>query len=148
MDLFQEFLWDLGEMTNLPLHIDQSHACTLLLDDHLEVQLQMDANEENLIVCAFLGEIPPGRFREEVLKSAMKVNNCAYPFGFFAFYAQKNQLILHKFIPSQLLSVERCLKELENLIEEADSWRISLENGESSPLKYRSVENKPPPFMK
>ena len=148
MDRFQELLWDLGELIELPLHVDKNHACNLLLDDKLEIQLQMDSHEENLIVWAFLHETPPGRFRENVLKDALKVNNDYRSFGSLAYYEKKNMLILHQFLPVEKLSGEMLREKLEHFIEEADSWRSSIEGGATSPVKYRTSESKPPPFMK
>lgn len=147
MDRFETLLWDLGEITQLPLHQDKHRACTLLLEGKLKVQLQMEQSGKHLIACAFLGEIPPGRFREEVLKEALKVNHRFHPFGFFAFYEQKSQLVLHQLLLEEGLSAECCLQEIELLIEEADEWRLALEAGQTCPIKYRSVEGPPPPFM-
>ena len=62
MDKFQELLWDLGELIELPLHIDKNRACNLLLDESLEMQLQMDERDENVLVCAFLADVPPAFF--------------------------------------------------------------------------------------
>ena len=148
MDKFQELLWDLGELIELPLHIDKNHACNLLLDDKLEVQLQMDPHEENLIIFAFVHEVPPGRFRENVLRDALKVNGTYHSFGTLAFYEKKNMLILHQFFPVEKLSGQKLLELLEPFIEEAEEWRSTLERGGTSPLKYNSAESKPPPFMK
>lgn len=146
MDRFQELLWDLGEITGIPLHVDKNHACNILLDDTLEVQIQMDEHGENLLMCSFVSEIPPGRFREEVLKEAMKVNSTYHPFGFLAFYEQKSLLILHQFLPAEKLSGEKLVTHLEDFIEEADEWRTALASGASAPRKYQSVSDKPPPF--
>jgi len=148
MDRFQELLWDLGELIELPLHIDKNHACNLLLDDKLELQLQMDAHGENLIIWAFIHEIPPGRFRENVLKDALKVNGVHRPFGSLAFYEKKNMLILHQFVPAEKLSGEKLVEKLEVFIEEAEEWRASIENGGTSPAKYHRADSKPPHFMR
>ncbi|MCB1072525.1 MAG: CesT family type III secretion system chaperone [Chlamydiia bacterium] len=148
MDKFQELLWDLGELIELPLHVDKNHACNLLLDENLEVQMQMDKHGENLLVCAFLGDVPPGRFRENVLKDALKVNGQYQPFGSLAFYEKKNMLILHQFLPAEKLNGEKLAQHLEVFIEEAEEWRRALASGSTAPIKYHSVESKPPPFMK
>ncbi len=148
MDRFQELLWDLGELIELPLHIDKNHACNLLLDDKLEIQLQMDTHQENLIIWAYLHEIPPGKFRENVLKDALKVNGEFHLFGSLAYYEKKNMLILHEFVSAEALSGERLMEKLEKFIEEAEEWRSAIERGGTSPLKYHSADTKPPPFMK
>lgn len=148
MDRFQEILWDLGEIVELPLHIDKNHACNLLLDETLEVQIQMDPDEKNLIICAFLSEVPPGRFRENVLKDAMKVNHHYHPFGSLAFHEKKNTLILHQFIPIEHLSGDKLYKILEPFAEEAEEWRTALASNQTAPSKYHKVGHKPPPFIR
>ena len=148
MDKFQELLWDLGEIIQLPLHIDKNLACNLLLDENLEVQMQLDNHGENFLICAFLADVPPGRFRENVLKEALKVNGHYQPFGTFAFYEKKNMLILQQFLPVEKLSGEKLAEHLEIFLEEAEEWRKAIENGTTAPIKYHSIDSPPPPFMK
>ncbi|MCB1116766.1 MAG: CesT family type III secretion system chaperone [Chlamydiia bacterium] len=148
MDKFQELLWDLGELIELPLHVDKNHACNLLLDEKLEVQMQMDQHEENLLICAFLADVPPGRFRENVMKDALKVNADYHPFGTLAFYEKKNLLILQQHLPVEKLNGEKLSQVLEQFLEEAIEWQQAINSGSSAPTKYHSVTGKPPPFMK
>lgn len=148
MDRFQELLWDLGELIEVPLHIDKNNACKLLMDEKLEVQLEMDPHGEKLLVASFISEIPPGRFRENVLKDALKVNSTYHPFGSFAYLEKNNHLILHQYLDTDHLSGEKLVEYLETFIVEAEEWRQALINGASAPCKYHSHEHKPPPFMK
>ncbi len=148
MDKFQELLWDLGEIIELPLHVDKNHACNLLLDEHLEIQMQMDSHGENLLICSFIADIPPGRFRENVLRDALKVNSIYHPFGTLAFYEKKNFLILHQYLPAEKLNGEKLATYLEPFIEEAEEWRKAITSGATAPIKYHSTDSKPPPFMK
>lgn len=147
MDRFQELLWDLGELIELPLHIDKNNACKLLLDEKLEVQLEMDVDGERLLVASFISEIPPGKFRENVLKEGLKMNNMYHPFGSFAYLEKSNSLILHQYLQTDSLSREKLVEHLESFIEEAEEWRAALANGSAAPSKYQSQEHKPPPFM-
>lgn len=147
MDRFQELLWDLGELIELPLHIDKNNVCKLLLDEKLELQLEMDVDGETLLIASFISEIPPGRFRENVLKDALKVNSSYHPFGSFAYLEKTNSLILHQYLPTSHLSGEKLTEHLEIFIEEAEEWRVALASGASTPMKYHSHEHKPPHFM-
>ncbi|MCB1082330.1 MAG: CesT family type III secretion system chaperone [Chlamydiia bacterium] len=148
MDKFQELLWDLGELIELPLHIDSNRACNLLLDESLEMQLQMDERDENVLVCAFLADVPPGRFRENVMKDALKVNSDYHPFGTLAFIEKKNLLILQQYLPVETLNGEKLLAHLETFLEEAVEWKKAISSGATAPIKYHSVQGTPPPFMK
>lgn len=149
MDKFQQLLWDLGEHIDLALHVDKNGACNLMLDNNLEIQMQMDKHGEKLLVCAFLGEVPPGRFRENVFKDALKVNGHYRPFGSLAFYEKRNKLILQQFFPVETLNGEKLFQHLELFIEEAEEWREALASGKTAPLKYHSFTSQPlPPFIK
>jgi len=148
MDKFQELLWDLGELIDLPLHADKNHACNLLLDEKLEVQIQLDTHREYLMICAFIADVPPGRFRENVLKDALKVNGEHRLFGTLAFYEKKNLLILHQYLLLEKLNGEKLAQALELFLEEAKEWQQAINSGTSAPIKYHTHTGKPPPFMK
>jgi len=147
MDRFQELLWDLGELIELPLHIDKNNACKLLLDEKLEVQLEMDVDGERLLVASFISEIPPGKFRENVLKEGLKMNTAYHPFGSFAYLEKNNTLVLHQYLQTSNLSREKLVEHLETFIDEAEEWRAALANGSAAPSKYQTHEHKPPTFM-
>lgn len=147
MDRFQQLLWDLGELIELPLHIDKNSACKLLLDEKLEVQLEMDSDGEKLLIGAFLGELPPGKFRENVLKDALKVNHLIHPYSTLAFMEKTNTLILYQYLMANELSGETLVEHLNVFIEEAEEWRAAITNGQSAPAKYHTHEALPPPHF-
>jgi len=138
MDHFQKLLWDLGEVIKLPLHVDKNNACKILLNETLEVQLEMDTDEKQLLLIAFISEIPPGRFRENVLKEALKANNLDHTQGLFAYFEQENYLILQKYLQADLLSGQKLAEYLEPFIIEAEEWRTALAAGLSVPSKYKN----------
>ena len=147
MDAFQKLLWDLGEHIHLPLHVDKHNACSLLLDDLLEIQLQMDSYDEHLILWAYLHDVPPGRYRENVLKEALKFNSLKNSPGTLAFYEKKNLLILQNFLPIEMLSGEKLVKQLEVFIEKADEWRLAIEDGHASPSPSLPPSGRENPFF-
>lgn len=136
MDVFQTLLWDLGELVSQPLHVDKNRACRLLINETIEVQIEMDAYEECLLITAFIAEIPLGKFRENVLKEGLKMNNTHHPFGVFAYFEKKNSLVLRKYLYIFDLSPEKLLEHLEVFVAEAEEWRTALNNGQTSPDKY------------
>ena len=137
MNKFEQLLWDLGEAIHLPLHIDKNQACNILLEEHLKVQMQLDRNETHLLVCAFVADLAPGRFRENVLREALKANGEPQPHGVFAFYEKKNLLIFHQFFPIDTLNKEGLMQSLELLIQEAEEWYQAIRSGSTAPLKYQ-----------
>lgn len=147
MDRFQELLWDLGELIEVPLHVDKHHACRILLDEKLTIQLQMDPNGVDLMVIAFLYEIPPGRFRENVLKESLKQNAFHHSFGTFGYIEKINVLALHQFLPAENLTGESLGDFLEGFISEAENWRSALANGQAAPMEYLKTHgDQPSPY--
>jgi len=136
MDRFQELLWDLGELIEVPLHADKNNACKLILDQKLTLQLEMDQYDQKLLITSFISELPPGKFREDILKNALKVNGMRHSFGVFSYIESNNFLILHQYFHVDNLSREKLAEYLESLIQEAEEWRSAISNGHSSPNKY------------
>ena len=136
MDRFQELLWDLGEAIDLPLHVDKNHACRILLDEKLPIHMEMAEEQDALLVAAFLAEIPPGRFRENVLREALKVNATHHTFGTLAYIEKVNTLVMHRYLAASSLTGEKIAKFLEGFIAEADQWREAIQNGNPAPAEY------------
>ncbi len=146
MDRFQELLWDLGEIINVPFHVDKNHACHIVLDGKLAVHMEMAQEEEKLLIGALLGEIPPGRFRENVLKESLKVNASPHSFGVLSYIEKKNTLILQTSLDPDHLNGEKLAEFLDSFIREAESWREAISQGNFAPNKYLSAHGKQPPF--
>ena len=142
MDKFEQIIWDLGEAIKIPLYVDKNQACNLLLDEHLEIQMQMDRDETHLFLCAFVANVPPGRFREDVLRDTLKANGEPHPHGAFAFYEKKNLLVLQQFISIEQLNGEPLVTRLEAFIQEAEEWHQAIKSGSTAPLKYQQAFRK------
>jgi hypothetical protein len=131
---FEALIQQLGQFLRVPLHIDRYLACTLNIHQKFTVQLQMDSAHENVIVAAFICELPPGRFREDVLAEALKANNLPDPrIGILGFLLRTNHLTLHQFYPLASLDGERLSLFLANFIDYANLWQKAISNRESSP---------------
>ena len=145
MDRFQEILWDLGELTEMPLHVDKNRACKLLLEGSISLQIEMDDTKDRLLIAGIITEIPAGKFRENVLKEALKVNSTYHPFGVFSYVEKINSLILFNELIASEITPEKLLDFLESFIEEAHSWRLAIHSGQAAPIKYLSVKREPIP---
>lgn len=144
MDRFQELLWDLGEIIELPLHVDKNHACCILLDERLKIQMEMSSEEESLLVASFLSELPPGRFRENILKEALKLNGTYHPFGTFAYIKKTNVLLLHKTLLAKDLNGQKLADFLEIFAAEAERWQNAIANSQAAPSEYLKTHHDRP----
>jgi hypothetical protein len=147
-DPFEILIQQLGQSLSVPLHVDRHLACTLKVHQKLTVQLQMDSAQENLIVASFICELPPGRFRENVLCEALKSNNLPDPrTGILGFLSKTNHLTLHQFYRFASLDSEKLSMVIAGFIDYADLWREAIGLGYSSPSPiFENTATPPSPF--
>lgn len=148
MSPFLEILYKLSHLIDLKLYPDNNHACELVITDHISIQIETDPPQENLLLGCIICEIPPGAFREEVLKHALVENYTEYPlFGIFSYVEKYNALALCDSLPLKGLHEDYLLDYITVLAEKAEKWRASISNNQPGPnsLDYASGK-KPPPF--
>lgn len=132
---FEEILEALGKIFHLDLKIDQHHACSIAIENQITLQLQPDMAQENLFIFAKLIEIPPGKFRENVLKEALKANALPDPrIGSFGYIAPTNHLALFQKIPINLLGSEQLAAFIGAFIELGTRWKKAIASGLAAPL--------------
>lgn len=140
-DRFSELLSQLGKVFHLSLHPDKSNACSIKIPP-VTIQLQLDSTQERMFLFSKIIEIPPGKFRENVLRDALKANGLPDPRpGVLAFIASTNHLALYQRYPLEILNGERLAAFFGSFFEMAESWHKTIQNGQSSPL---GISN--PPF--
>ena len=134
MERFATLLEELSEELNIDLYVDPKGACTLLFDDQLSVQLEPNARPDHLLVACFVADLPPGKFREEVLKDALKANSPAPEVGVLSFCERKNQLVLSAFLPLPSLKGKELSAFLSLFVGKAKEWRLGVTAGDTSLL--------------
>lgn len=131
-DLFESLLQEMGKAMNIPdLHADSNNSCLIAFDSGIEVQIEpYDRGEFLLIVCD-LGEIPPGRYREDVFREALKSNGLPHPRpGTFGYSEQSNHLIFFGLLSLRELNGEKIASFMEPFMEKAAAWKNALERGD------------------
>ena len=142
MDRFQKIIWDLSEETHLILQPDKNNACKILLDEKFAIQLELDPHEEKLVIIALICEIPPGKFRENVLREALKINSTYHPYGTFAYIEKTNTLALQQSFLIESIQSDKLAEFLELFVEEADLWHAAIQTGAPVPIKYSTQKYK------
>ena len=133
MDRFSQILYDLGEVINATLHIDQNGVCQLNYKDELSVQLQYLEPKELLLIATFLHEVPPGKYREKLFNSCL-IHNGEYPrIGTLGYSERNNQLTFFEFLPATELTGEKLFAFLQTFFENALSWKEAVETGKPLP---------------
>ena len=131
---FPELLLELSDQLETDLYLDKLGCCTLVMNDTLEVQLEPDRNEKHLIIASFLCEIPPGKFRENTLKDALKANYPYPPEGTLAYSEQNNQLVLFATLPIDSIDGAKLAAFLGGFVEKAEKWKKGVETGQTTSL--------------
>lgn len=129
---FERVIDELALEMGLPLSIDAMGAVTLLIQSKLRVTIEPDRHEDFIILESFLGIIPPGAYRERVLKEALIYNNQVFPNGpVIGYFPQQAQLILFE-KPSLIeFKVKEFAAVLTQFMNVALFWKEGLESGKS-----------------
>lgn len=144
-DPFETLIQQLSHAIKVPLHVDQHLACSLKIHQKLTVQIQLDAAQERLMIVAFICELQPGRFRENVLCEALKANNLPDPrTGILGFLPKTQSLTLHQIYRFSSLDGDQLASILAGFIDYADLWREAIAMGQSSPSPIRSSKTSNP----
>jgi hypothetical protein len=134
LDRFAELIQNLSTVFQMPLHVDRHHACAIQVRRGLIVQLQSDAAQEKVLLTCKIIAIPPGKFRERVLREALKANGKADPLvGILAYVRQTNHLFLFQRYPFDILNGERIAGLIGPFIDTAEQWRQAIEKGLPAP---------------
>lgn len=128
MDRFAILLADLGELIQVPLHPDHHRGCQLSFNGQIHVYLKEE--EDRILVGAFMGEVPPGKFRENILLETLKENNLFPRIGTFGYSDRNNQLALYTHVYFPGLKGDTMADFLEAFLDKAFSWKTALETGQ------------------
>lgn len=147
IDRFTELITELGAFLGLPLFVDRHGACTLQVHGKARIQMQMDPSHKNLLIASIAIEVPPGKFRENVLKDALKTNQLPDPRpAIVGYLPMNNHLTLHQSFPLDILDGKRLAAYFGAFMTETESWIEAIQSGKTAPLFF-APENPPPhPF--
>lgn len=141
----EALLKELSPLIGLDLHLDIHDVCCLQAGESLQVQIEQGM-KSNIFIAAFLTEVGPGKFREEVLKEGLKANAQLFPGGILCFNNKNGQLAVYKMLPQETLNGSKLLEELSTLIDYASQWQSALKDGKTAPVSIGSKSSAPSPF--
>jgi hypothetical protein len=140
---FADLIHEFGELFGERFEPYQNRMIRFLINEHLHVQIETDGMGESLLLVCLISDLPPGRFREQVLKEALKANHLLDEQRSTLSYEEKdNQLILSLHIPTHGITAQKLLDHLLPLIKRAERWRTAIDNGHSSPGRDEVPEAK------
>lgn len=131
-DYFESLLHELGEALKIDnLSADANNTCLLQFNEHdLQVQIEPYQKGDFLLICSDLGNVPRGRYREDVFREALKTNGLAPPrHGIFAFSEQTDHLVLYALLSMRELNGEKIAAFLTTFIEKGSAWKQAIASG-------------------
>lgn len=134
MQQFEDILRALSQQLEIRLQPDKNDLCVLRINNKLHLQMEFNSLKNRLLLASLIIEIPPGKFREEVLKKALQHNDRYPRIGSFAYASKKNALMLFHYIylePNQ--TIEMILDTIAEFVKLADDWGSAINGGRSSP---------------
>lgn len=130
-DLLGALLQELGHSMQIAnLHPDNNNSCLIKLVSGQEIQVELDRSGQFIVLGADLGEVPPGKYRENLFKEALKTNDMPYPLhGVLAYSKKTEHLILFEKIQVGDLNGEKIAAEIIPFTEKATVWSDALKQG-------------------
>lgn len=143
LDLFASLLDELAAILKVKLRPDTNNSCRIRYPDKTEVQIEIDTGGEWVIIGTNIGTLPPGRFREDFCREALKANLILEPkCGTFAYSKKGDRLVFFRRIPYRIAKGQQIAEALTPFLERAKSWKEMLSRNEV-PL-VRSQESSSP----
>lgn len=130
--LYEGLLEELGRALGLTLFPDENHSCMIRMPKtKLEVQIEMDHSGKRMMLGTYIGQLPPGRYRELVFAEALRMNGMPPPHvGVFAYSNKMDQLVMFRWIDLHDMSGEKIAKLLKPFAERGAQWRDAIAAGQ------------------
>jgi len=128
---FAALIEQLGHTLGIRLQAEKESMCTLRMKDKVKVQIEYDDTADRIVLLCFVAEVPPGKFREETLITALQANFHDTSLGFFAYLDKMQTLVLQMYLP---LSTGPSLLGtlLEQFTAKGIEWKEAVESGRVS----------------
>jgi len=143
-DLFGTILQELGAIIKNPnLKPDEHNSCLLKFKGDLKVQIEPEKSGRYLVVGCDLGNIPAGRYRENIFNQALKANGMPIPrYGIFAYSKHSDHLVIFDNLPLKDLTGQKIADFLPSFLEKARTWKTAIEKGDV-PVLENTYTSKP-----
>lgn len=131
---FNDLMYELSQLLKEDIKPDLNQSCSLLINQTYSVQLEMDISGETLLMGCFICELPPGKFRENILKDALKAQfDTKNEKSILGYSEATNQLALFQNVYNYDLNGQILYDELCNFVDTVKEWKDAIDSGKTSP---------------
>ena len=147
MERFALLIEELSEAMGQPLTADPSLRCRIIIDEKFPLHIEAGERQEQVLIVAFLADVPPGKFREVLFSDCLKHNALPFPrYGTLGYLEQTGQLTMHEFLTMAELNGEKLLDFLNVFIDKALQWKAALDAGSPVPTGVEPLQKGPSPM--
>lgn len=131
-DVLGVILGELGALLNIPdLKPDEYHTCLIKLASGTTLQIEQSKDGQTLLIGSELGVVPPGRYRIDLFKEAMKANAQPLPrYGTFGWSKKTDNLVFFRRIPLKELTGEKLHAMIPPFVEIVKKWKEAIDHGD------------------
>jgi hypothetical protein len=131
---YKSLIQQLSDRLKKQIYPNLHNVVVLFIENSVKVHIELDPTEEYLIIGAFIGDLPPGKFREHILKDALKSNfSLQKNKGILSYIGKENTLTVHTKLLLEKTTIDSLMQCLKDLTKRAQSWQEAFEEGKSSP---------------
>ena len=140
---FHQILEELQAVLETDLDIDDKDSCSILFEDEITMQIELDDYKNSLIIAASIEPLPPGKYREKILQIALQENAFILRSGILSYREETNSLIVFDSIYlSPYLTAENIKEKLTLLVDYALKWKKAIQNSDLELIKIMQKEKK------
>lgn len=131
-DLYGTLLEEMGRSLKIEdLHADANNSCLIRLKNELRIQVEINPRTQFLLLGCDLGDIPPGPFRVDLFREALRANGQPHPqHGIFAYSNKTDHLVLFEYMHLKDLTGDKIADEIGPFSEKALLWKNSIAHNE------------------
>ncbi len=134
MKNFHDLVHELGELMDIELKVDLNQACRIEINQSIKVQLELDSPGETILLMTLITELPPGKFRENILKDGLKANFLAEEKeGVLSYVERENSLVLCHTLYTHSITANILFDHLLLFVDRAKKWHDAIEGGRTAP---------------
>lgn len=128
---FDELIKELGTLINIELGIDGNDACLITYPEGADIQLELSEDDRDVVLGSFLGEVPAGRFREDLFQAALQANGSpGRSIGILCFLERSDQLCLYDRVGADQLTASKLKDAINTFRATASDWQEAIENNQ------------------
>lgn len=134
MAVFHDIMEELGAALETEIIPEPGNVVELELDDELLIRLELEVSEEFILVASFVSELPPGKFRENILKDCLRANEKLQERRSILSYVEaSNQLVLFQMVPIEGLTGDLLAETIFVFSDRLKKWTSAIEAGRTMP---------------